>query len=339
MVRERRFAGKSMKLLFGTLLLGAMACSLWAQGESASLPSTSILPSKKILPNDLVGITVFGEPELTRTVRVDPQGLIRLPLLKDQIKADGLMPEQLEKVIAEALKNEQILVDPFVTVTVAEYYRPLRKPISVVGAVRTPTTFQSVEPVTLIEAITRAGGVSPEAGSEILITPARQADPDGKLTESTGATTGLVKRVRVKSLVDATDPSGNLILTGGEEIRVPDAGHIYVFGNVKKPGTLPVEDSSDATVFKAIALSEGLAQYASKQGYIFRREVGSSTRNEIPVDLRKIVDHKVPDVPLIANDILYVPDNTGRRNTMTTLKVVGGIAAVVLTAVIYVVLR
>jgi hypothetical protein len=41
------------------------------------------------------------------------------------------------------------------------------------------------------------------------------------------------------------------------------------------------------------------------------------------------MEHKAPDVPLMANDILYVPDATGRRNTMTTLKIVGGLAAVV----------
>lgn len=141
--------------LFGQEQVQPMAPSAMA---SSSLPGGSNLPSQKIRPNDLVGIAVFGEPDLTRTVRVDPEGMIRLPLLKDKIKAEGLMPEQLEKALADALKNEEILIDPFVTVTVAEYYRPLRQAISVVGAVRTPITFQSVETVTLLEAITRAGG-------------------------------------------------------------------------------------------------------------------------------------------------------------------------------------
>lgn len=112
-----------------------------------------------------------------------------------------------------------------------------------------------------------------------------------------------------------------------------------MFGNVKNPGTLSVGDSSDATVFKAIALSQGLAPYAAKQAYILRREGGSNSRNEIPVDLRRIVEHKVPDVPLVADDILYVPDNTGRRNTVSTLKIIGGVALVTLSAIIYVALR
>src|SRR5207244_9953844 len=62
------------------------------------------LPAQKIGPNDLLNISVYDAPELTRTVRVGADGLIRLPMLKRQIKADGLMPAQLESAIAEAVK-------------------------------------------------------------------------------------------------------------------------------------------------------------------------------------------------------------------------------------------
>lgn len=340
-----------MKFLI--VLLLAMGVTLCAQGQgqpmasattSAGLPGGSNLPSQKIRSNDLIGVTVIDEPSMTRTVRVDPEGMIRLPLLKDKVKADGLMPEQLEKAIAHALLADQIRKDADVTVTVAEYFRPLRPLISVVGAVRTPITFQSVETVTLLEAITRAGGVTPDAGSEILISRSVQKDSEGNARDGrvrSESTPGLVERVRVKSLIDDTDPSANLILTGGEEIRVPEVAHeqVFVFGNVKKPGTIPIKAGDDSTVFKAIALSEGLAPYAAKQAYIFRREGGGNSRNEIPVDLKKIVDHKAPDVPLLANDILYVPDNTGRRNTVSTLKIISAVGLVALSAIIYVALR
>src|ERR1035437_7169036 len=109
------------------------------------------LPAQKIRPNDLVGVSVYGEPDLTRTVRVGADGTIRLPMLKDKIKADGLMPEELEQAIVAALKAQEILVDPFVTVTVSEYH-PL-PPISVAGAVRTPITFQPLEKITPLAAI------------------------------------------------------------------------------------------------------------------------------------------------------------------------------------------
>ena len=335
-----------MKFSRCVLLFIAMAGLLFGQAKPAApAPAMAvssngpILPSHKIRANDLIGVAVLDEPELTRTIRVDPEGMIRLPLLKDKIKADGLMPEQLEKTIAAALKSEEILVDPDVTVTVAEY--SLSRPITVAGAVRSPTTFQVVGTISLLEAITRAGGVSQDAGGEILITRARPQDSAGAETDGAAKSesNGLVERVRVKSLISGTDPSSNLTLTGGEEIRVPEGGHIYVFGNVKKPGTLPLEDPSDASVFKAVALTDGLAPYAAKQAYIFRLEAGGKGRTEIPVDLKRIVDHKIPDVPLMANDILYVPDNTARRNTMTSLKVVGGLAAVAVSALIYIMIE
>src|SRR5579872_679668 len=91
------------------------------------------LPAQTIGAADLLAISVYGAPELTRTVRVSPAGLIRLPMLREQIQAQGLMPAEVETRIAAALAREQILVDPAVTVTIAEYHS---RPISVIGAVR-----------------------------------------------------------------------------------------------------------------------------------------------------------------------------------------------------------
>ena len=64
---------------------------------------------------------------------------------------------------------------------------------------------------------------------------------------------------------------------------------------------------------------ELLAPYASRQAYIYRREPGAA-KQEIAIELEKIMKRKSPDVPLEANDILYIPDNTGKRATMTALE-------------------
>src|ERR1039457_7261109 len=98
------------------------------------------LPAQPIGANDLIAVSVYDAPELTRTVRVSADGFIRLPMLKQRVKAQGLMPGDLESAIAKALQDEQIIVDPFVTVTVAEYNR---HPISVAGAVRQPSLSRS----------------------------------------------------------------------------------------------------------------------------------------------------------------------------------------------------
>jgi polysaccharide export outer membrane protein len=81
-----------------------------------------------------------------------------------------------------------------------------------------------------------------------------------------------------------------------------------------------VQDVSETTVLKMLAMSEGLIPFASKLAYIYRREGATGPKSEIPIELRKIMQRKSPDVQLMANDILYVPDNTGRRTTITALE-------------------
>lgn len=266
------------------------------------------LPAQRIGPNDLLNVTIYGAPELSRTIRVGQDGLIHLPMLKAVFPAEGKLPADIEIAIVEALTKEQILVDPVVTVTVAEY---VSRPISVMGAVRQPLTFQAYGPVTLLDALSRAGGLTGEAGAEILLSRA-QKGPDGKPTN-------LTQRIPVKQLIDAADSELNYSLRGGEEIRVPEASKIFVVGNVKKPGSFPIRDSVDTTVLKVLALSEGLMPFANTEAYIYRREGADNGRNEISIPLSKIIERKSPDIPLLANDVLYIPDNKKKRMTATML--------------------
>src|SRR5579871_1037518 len=102
-----------------------------AQTRAAAENTNANLPAQRIGANDLVAISVYDAPELTRTVRVGADGFMRLPMLKQKVKAEGLMPGELETAIAAALAAEGLIVDPFVTVTIAEYNS---RPISVAGA-------------------------------------------------------------------------------------------------------------------------------------------------------------------------------------------------------------
>src|SRR5437868_6533686 len=152
-------------------------------------------------------------------------------MLKQRIQADGIMPGDLEGAIAAALIEEELIVDPFVTVTIAEYHS---RPISVMGAVKMPITFQAESPVSLLDALARAGGLSAEAGPEILISRARvspaTAGADAARTDTAELDAGLpplVQRIPLKALIDAADPEENVKLTGGEEVRVPEAAKIF----------------------------------------------------------------------------------------------------------------
>jgi polysaccharide export outer membrane protein len=271
------------------------------------------LPAQVIGSDDMILLTVYDSPEFTRTVRVSPDGDIRLPMLKQRIKADGLLPSELEITVAKALTDEKLLVDPFVTVTMIEYHS---RPISIVGAVKKPITFQVAGPMTLLEALSRAEGLTDLAEGQILVShPAA----DNK--------TLLVQRIPVKGLIDNANPEYNIKLKGGEEIRVPEAPRITVAGNVKKPGSFPVKESSELTVMKAIAMGEGLAQFYGNVAYIYRIDDVKGDKHEIEIPLKKILDRKSPDVPLQARDVLYIPDSSGKRNWERVLSLGGATAS------------
>ena len=280
-----------------------------------NIANVANLPAQEIAANDLVAVAVYDSPELTRTIRVAADGTIRLPMLKKRISADGLLPGQLESAVAEALRSEEILVDPVVTVTILEYDS---RPVNVVGAVKKPVTFQAAGKIRLLEALAKAEGLTAEAGPEILLTRP-EPGPDGTQT-------ALVQRIPVRLLIDAADASLNVELKGGEEIRVPEARKIYVVGNVRRPGAFPMRDGSETTVLKILAYAEGLAPFAAKTAYIYRGG-GSVEKQEIAIELEKIMQRKAADVPLAADDVLYVPDNKGRRQAMTVIDRLSGFGA------------
>ncbi|MGH9646526.1 MAG: polysaccharide biosynthesis/export family protein, partial [Bryobacteraceae bacterium] len=239
-------------MLRAMMVIGLAASSLWGQSRlaSGSIETGANLPPRPIGAGDLLSISVYGAPELSRTARVSQEGMIRLPMLKKPIEARGAAPSELEQHVADALAEAGILVDPSVVITIAEY---ATRPIRVAGAVRHPLTFDATGPVTLLEALTRAEGLSGDAGAEILVTR-----PSPETGRDVGPAKGpLTKRIAVKDLIQNADPVANVILKGGEEVRVPEAGRVFVVGNVKKPGAFPVGDGAWISVLNALALAEG----------------------------------------------------------------------------------
>lgn len=288
-----------------------------------SLSNSPNLSIGKLGKDDLIGVSVYDSPELTRTVRIDSEGLIRLPMVQQYIHAEGLLPIELEKAIARALVDEHVMVSPIVTVTIVEYHS---RPITVVGEVKNPMTFQATSNVSLLDAISRAGGLTANAGAEILVSrpPSRS-----------GESTPLVERVSVHSLMDDADPTANLMLQGGDNIRVPSAGQVYVVGNVKRPGAFSIANDSETSVLKALSLSGGLDSYASHTAYIYRTDDVSGRKQEIPIELKKILSRKSPDVPMLANDMLYIPDASGLRISAKALQVAAVMGLGVATLVLY----
>ncbi len=273
------------------------------------LPAQSVdnLPLQTVGVNDLISITVYGAPEFSRTVRVSPAGEITLPMLETPIPANGLSPSALETAVANALEKAKLLVKPSVTVSVSEYRS---RTISVLGAVHKPVSFQHVGPISLTEALTRAGGLLPDASGEILVIPvSHRAESD--------AAAPIVKRISAKRLLSGVDPALDLSLSSGDQIRVPVAEKIFVVGSVRQPGAFRADDAENTTVLSVLAIAEGLLPYAAKTAYVYRKSADG--RKEVAIDVAKILQRKATDVDLRPGDVFYVPDNSGRRLTMTTL--------------------
>jgi len=304
------------------LALTGIVCAQQAERAVSTAPNLeygySNLPTQPIGPDDLLALSVYDSPELTRTVRVDADGNIRLPMLKDPIQVRGMVPSQLESAIAKSLTKGNVLVDPIVTVTIVEYQS---RPVNVVGAVKNPLVFQATRPIPLLDAIARAGGMREDAGSDIVVS--KEVMQDGKPARIT-------QTIPVRKLIDNADPALNVMLHGGEEVLVPEALKIYVVGNVKKPGAYPVRNDEETTILQLLALSEGLTPYSSNVAYVYRRSPGGS-KTEVPVPLAKIMKRQSPDVPLQANDILYIPDNNGKRLTAETLDRIAGLGTATAT--------
>jgi polysaccharide export outer membrane protein len=246
---------------------------------------------------------------------VSPDGQVSLPLLKNGIRVTGMVPAEMGKAITDALVREQVLIEPIVTVAVLEYRS---RQVSVVGAVKSPLIVQAVGNLRVLDAIAKAQGLTPEAGPEIIISGYRGA----------GATDGIV-RISVKELMSGKDESINLLLHGGEQIRVPEAPKLYVVGNVKIPGSYPLNELEGTTVLKALAVTQGTLPYTSKRAYVYRTINNTHEREEIAIPLRDILHRKAPDVALQANDVLYIPENSTAHLSASVLDRIGGFGSTV----------
>lgn len=282
---------------------------------------------------DLVNVDVFDVPQLTRDVRVSEAGYIALPLLPVRVLAKGLTSVQLEEKISELLQANGLVSHPQVTVTLKEQHS---QPITVIGAVKTPQVIQTIRPMSLLEVLSACGGITDEAGSTLLIT--RNPNLNTDKTQAGGSMDDLAMpqtmTVSLWDLLNNAAPKNNIILNGGDIVTVPHAGIVYVVGAVTHPGGFVLSNDADRmTALKALALAQGPVSTAKpNEAVILRRDSVTGKDQEIPVDLRKIMQHKGDDAKLEANDILFIPDSAGKhalhRATDLIISLTSGIAIV-----------
>ena len=278
-------------------------------------------------PGDQVTIRVVDLEEYTdRSVRIDPNGYIDLPLV-GRVQASGLTIDQLKDLLSTKLSR--YIHAPQVTLNLSDNQN---QTVSVIGAVNSPGIHPLPGPRRLLDVLSAAGGVKTDAGSKVILTRQVQAGPlpvTGARLDSTGNFHTV--SISLDDLLNATTPAENIFVRPGDVISVPRAEVVYVVGNVKKAGGFALSSHPSISVLQALSLAEGVDKDAKTSRAKIIRPVpgGDGTPKEIPVDVSRILAGQNPDVPLLPNDVLFIP-NSGlksgsRRATEAILQAATGI--------------
>ncbi len=259
----------------------------------------------RIGPGDVLDIRILNRPNLSReAVRVEGNGMIRMPLIDSEIMAACKTEGELAKEIAA--KYTKFYKNPHVDVFIKGYHS---KQVAVIGAVNEQSRFELQRRIRLLELLTYARGVSAKAGQTINIVhspPSLMCRGEKVSTDETLARSSYKLSETLQGL-----PHANPWIEPGDVISLPDADEAYVVGNVGTPTTIVLKEP--VTVSRAIAMAGGFKQDSKKDKVrIVRLEPGSATSKEMIVDLSAIEKKRAPDIALMANDIVDVPTSAGK---------------------------
>jgi polysaccharide export outer membrane protein len=269
-------------------------------------------------PQDQIQIRVLEVDELgDKPLRIDDAGEITVPLV-GTVKAVGRTLREFEQDLSR--RFQRFIREPQVSVTLVEMRS---QPVSVIGAVNAPGVHQLQGKKRLVELLSMAGGLRQEAGHHVKITRRRKEWGEIPLPDAVTDTTGefSIAQVELRGMMEARNPAANIEVRPHDVIAVPQAEMVYVVGDVRKPGGFVLGYRENVSVLQALALAEGLERTASpKHARILRMNPATEKRVEMPVDMGKILAGRASDVPLQADDVLFVPGSAARRASWRLLE-------------------
>ncbi len=264
--------------LFCFVILISMVC----------IPGSSPAQQEYVIgEGDLLRVTVYDHQDLLTEARVGGDGKITFPLI-GEVSLSDMKVSDAEKVIAGLLADGYI-VNPHVSVFVEEYKS---KKVTVLGEVAKPGIVTLRGAYTLMETISDAGGITPNAGDTIVIT--RQIIKQESEKKEKEEVTVLVD---TKRLFEDGDVTANVPVYNGDSIYVPKAAFVYVNGEVRTPGAYKI--TKGLTVLKAITLAGGFTPKSSEgRTKIIRKTEKGEVKMKAKMD-----DLVMPD------DVLFVPES------------------------------
>lgn len=285
--RHRMIAG-------GAVLVGLLAAAS-AAGLAQDPSPTRFVSEYRIGPKDQLEIKVAMTDRFNTLVRVTEDGKITINYI-GEVAVENLTTSELEKKLAQILIDKGMVLNPQVQVSVKDFQSSM---VSVLGAVTAPGPVQLMGRQTLMQVISKAGGITRDAGREIIII---RRQPDGTSNSLHIPTEDLFMKGETKYDVPL-EPSDIVNVQIDREVQ------IYVMGQVKTPGALKVLQSRIPTVTQAIAQAGDFTERARKGHVVIRRKDPNGAEREIIVDVSAILNNKAKDYALQENDIVWVPQS------------------------------
>ena len=308
------FATTGRALTQSTLLLATGSQSANTSGMAVSSEGNSVTEKTAVVPvigaGDLLKVGVLAAPESDQEVRVDADGNVALNFI-GSVHLAGLTPEQAQAIITKKFVAGGFFTDPQVSVFAKEY---ATQGVSVLGEVQKPNVYPLLGSRRLFDVLSLAGGTTPKAGQVITIT---HRDHSREL------------RTVLLSNDPAKSAEANVEIFPGDTVVVSKAGIVYVVGDVHKPSGVVMENGTQMTVLQAIAMAEGTNPTAALNAARLIRKTPTGPQ-EMPLELKKILAAKSPDIHLQAEDIIFVPNNAaktaGKRGLEAIIQAATGLA-------------
>ncbi len=238
---------------------------------------------------DLIEVTIYGVHDYDSKVRINANGRAYLPLV-GPVQLDGLTLQQAQIKVGDTLDAAGMIRNPDVIITVLDSTQDV---ITVSGEVNGPKAIPAFGSMHLLDAITAAGGLTHTASHTISILRPGAPEP-------------LLVQLGPDLMQASTE---NILVYPGDQIIVPRTGVVYVVGAVRGQNAFPLANGTPMTLMQAVALAGGVNFEATRSQTRIIRTVGTK-REEIPVNLKKVMFGKAPDPVLQNDDIVFIPPNS-----------------------------
>jgi polysaccharide biosynthesis/export protein len=266
---------------------------------------TSAPQASRLLPNsnvklgvgDLVEIAVFGVPDLSAKTRISGSGDIYLPLI-DYVHVADLTTDEAQAMIQKRLEDGGFVRNPHVSIFVDE---SVSQSITLLGEVSHPGPYPATGERRLFDLLSAAGGLTDKAGRAVTIE--RRGTPEEKI------------QLQISSNL-AEDDKSNVDVFPGDTVFVSRAGIIYVVGDVTRPSGFLIEDNN-LSVLKALALAGGSTRTSALSKTRILRQTPNGVQ-AIPINLKKVLYAKAPDVALVKGDVLFIPGSAAKAAAYRT---------------------